>query len=102
MHKIKKISTKTILIDFFLTLFFLICAIHWIIEIIKSYEKWSYLLLIRLIILLIVEILLFVESIHILKHKLKIRKNRLKKDKKLKKRKLKKGKRNKKNLKKQN
>ena len=83
--RIKKISTKTILIDSFLSLFFLLCVIHWVTEIIKSFEKWSYTLLIRLIILLIIEIFLLIESIILLKHKLKLRRNHLIKEKKIKK-----------------
>ncbi len=64
--KVKKWTTKVIMIDIFLSIFFFCCVIHWIIEVFHSFKKWSSLLLSWLIFLLVIEILLFAESIKVL------------------------------------
>lgn len=64
--KVKKWTTKVIMIDIFLSLFFFCCMIHWIIEVFHAFEKWWNLLLSWLLFLLVIEILLFAESIRIL------------------------------------
>ena len=64
--KVKKWTTKVIMIDIFLSIFFFCCVIHWIIEVFHSFKKWSSLLLSWLLFLLVIEILLFAESIRVL------------------------------------
>ena len=64
--KVKKWTTKVIMIDIFLSIFFFCCVIHWIIEVFHSFKKWSSLLLSWLLFLLVIEILLFAESIKVL------------------------------------
>ena len=65
-QKIKKWSTKAIMFDIFLTLFFFCCMIHWIIEVFHSFNKENNILLFWVLFLLIIEVLLFIESIKIL------------------------------------
>ena len=65
-QKIKKWSTKAIMFDIFLTIFFLCCMIHWIMEIFHTFSKWKSILLFWLLFLLIIEVLLFSESVKIL------------------------------------
>ena len=54
------------MIDIFLSLFFFCCMAHWIIEVFYSFKKWSSLLLSWLLFLLVIEMLLFAESIKVL------------------------------------
>lgn len=77
MHKkFKKWSTKMIIIEAILSLFFWSLIILWIHEIHLCYKDWSYVLLGWLIVLWIIELLLFIQSIIVLKRNLKLWKAR--------------------------
>ena len=84
-QKIKKWSTKAIMFDIFLTLFFFCCMIHWIIEVFHSFNKGNNILLFWLLFLLIIEVLLFTESVKILHSNLLIYVKNKKKEKEMKK-----------------
>ena len=84
-QKIKKWTTKAIMFDIFLTLFFLCCMVHWIFEVFHSFKEWTSILLFWLLFLLIIEVLLFTESVKILHSNLLIYVKNKKKEKGMKK-----------------
>ena len=88
-NKIEKGTKKVIMIDLLITIFFFWLMIHWIIEVIQTFNKWINGLLVWVIFLFIVEVCLFAESLKVLhkniklyiKNKKKSKKNTKKKNK---------------------
>ena len=71
-NKIKKWTTKVIVIDFLITVFFFFVMLHGIYEVISSFSKWKSLLIIWVSLLLLLEIGLFAQSLKVLHKNVKI------------------------------